>query len=188
MTSAQTPGIVGFSENFTKPPPFTNLVLKILLSSYFKYLENYFTPTTTTVMDDIGKGYIPKVISMLSNWNIPDMLFEKEMSVNDLANAIGANDKLNLMRVMRAAETFGYFKENVKSGTWKNTRKSELLISHHPNSLKMFGKYFSEFMEPGFSALDKAVIDDKITPHDFVFGHTVWDLFAKNPEKEKLFA
>lgn len=94
-----------------------------------------------------------------------------------------------MLRLLRAAESIGYFREDSAKpeSRWHNTRLSSVLVSSHPLSVAHLVRHWKEDTESAWSHLYEAMILDRNVYKDTHDGQTLWQVLATNPVQEAQF-
>lgn len=107
----------------------------------------------------------------------------------ELVELANATSEHNLLRLLRAAESVGYFREDDAQplSRWHNTRLSAVLVASHPLSVSHLVRHWKEDAESAWSHLYEAMILDRDVYRDTHDGQTLWQVLAADPSQEAQF-
>ena len=166
---------------------FMYLQYRIRLAILCPQFERALLPPPLVALEDTFGFMRAQVIYALTKFGIADLVAEKPRSAEDLAKALSLPEPRKLYRVLRAAESFGYFHED-SDGLWHNTILTTVLTASHPNSVASLVKHLKEdCYTPWSKTLDVVKSDG---PGDEIFkslhdGKSFWEYLQENPAQLK---
>jgi hypothetical protein len=177
------------SVDFSVPPSWPLLIVRVGLSNGFRYLSDCLLYPPVVVINDLFGMWRTQIIYACTRLEISDILIEGPKTLDELASAAKVANSTNLLRLLRAAESLGYYKEDLPSRKWSNTVTSLMLSSSHKNTLKDF---IGTIVEDGWAMwgqLYESIKDDPSkSQYDIIHGQSLWQKFEKDPELEARFA
>ena len=126
---------------------------------------------------------LTRCVTAIAELGVPDILAEGPRSIEQLAEAIGANQEF-LNRVMRTLVAGGIIDEP-SPGTYAQTPVSDLLRRDHPQSMRDLAVLFTSrsHWEP-LSRLPDAIRSGK-SAASHSFGMEMWDWFHRPENKDE---
>lgn len=177
-----------YMKDMSIPPP--KVIYDLALNIYVLGIKvhDYLLPPQNLVIQDIYGVYRTQIAYTIVKLNLADIIGDSEKTIIELSKLTNVEDIDMLQRFLRAAESIGYFNENNKLSSWKNSAKSSILRTNHPNSLYSSIYDFVETDFTSISDLYKSILTGKSQFSSNHNGDSIWDYYSKNPEKEKMFA
>lgn len=143
-------------------------------------------PLPLQMLDLINGYWISKMIYVVAELNLADLLADEARTVDDLAEATGTKaDRLH--RVLRALAGVGLFAED-EPGRFRLTELGATLKSDRPDSMRAFARMMpASHNWRAWDELMLGVREHKI-PQEEVLGMTGFEYMAKHPADEEVFA
>ena len=159
------------------------------MSSSLRYIADQLTPPPVKVIDDYLGAFKSQVLYVVSKLDLPDHLVKGPKTIEELTVLTGVAKSDNILRLLRAAEGFGYFRENVENHLWSNTVLSSVLRTDHPNSMAKVIRHWKEDSYDSWGNLLRAIKEENaIVFEDLHNGTTLWKHYEETPEIEEQFA
>ena len=179
---------INYMKDLSIPPPKFLFDLSLSIYILFVKINDYLSPPHHLVVQDMYGVYRTQIAYTIVRLNLADIIGDSSKTINELVQLTKVEDEDVLQRFLRAAESIGYFTENIQLNSWKNTAKSSILRTDHPNSLYSSMYDFVDAHMSSISRLYESILTGKSQ-----FAHThngagIWEYFSKNPDKEKMFA
>jgi len=176
-----------YMKDCSKTQPWSFIIVTHMLSRALHSLANHISPPPPVqVLDDIFGKLRSEVIYVCSRLNIPDILKDHFLTIEEISS-IAEIDGNNLLRLLRAAESFGYFREDMALNAWGNSRLSSTLRTDHPNSVRDLVHHQREDMFPAWKHLYSSI---KFNEDAFqkIHNMSVWEYFETHPAQKGQFS
>lgn len=161
-----------------------------LLSILLRKMSDSLLPASQVVLDDAMGAWRSNIQYTCSKLGIADFLRNGSKTIEELSLLSNVSNPENLQRLLRAATSMGYFKENLNLHTWENTKKSDVLIPDDPQSVYHVVRHWKEDAEGPWSKLYDSIKYD--TDYDFLEGsnevENLWEYYTKYPNQEQRFS
>lgn len=168
------------------PGPLPLIIFNYVLASNLRRLADFLTKPSHKALVDAMGAWRSEVQYACVRARIAETLADHgPLTIQELSKFANTSYHENVQRLLRAAESFGYFREDSK-GRWHNTRLSEVLIPTHPVSVNALLRHFKEDSEASWSHLYESIFEDR---HVFqeITNQKCWEYFQTHPEQEKQF-
>ncbi|BAQ64711.1 methyltransferase [Geminocystis sp. NIES-3709] len=142
-------------------------------------------PPHIQLMQMISGYWISQSIYVVSKLNIADLLRNKPLSCQELANLTNTNPS-GLYRLMRSLASVGIFSE-IDSQHFTMTPLAEYLCINHPQSMKATAIMLGE--SPHYQPWGKMLysVETGKPAFDEVFGMDVFEYFKSHPQDAEIF-
>lgn len=169
------------------PEPLPFFIFRNILADLLKHASNSLIPPPIRTLTEIFGLHRSQIVLVLTKLNIADHLLKGPVNIQDLAKLVQVKNSYSLQRLLRAAESMGYFKEDIKKMEWSNTLCSMTLSEPHPNSLKPI---IQHLVEDQFSIVSHMYDNIKHDEDTFpkVHGKKLYKFYEDNPDQDKMFA
>eukprot|EP01035_Chromulina_nebulosa_P022877 gene22877-29631_t len=175
--------------SYSEVPPLQVFIFLNILSSGLRYIADQLTPPPVRLIDDYLGAFKSQVLYVVSKLDLPDHLANGPKTIEELTFLTNVAKSDNILRLLRAAEGFGYFRENVENHMWSNTVLSSVLRTDHPNSMAKVIRHWKEDSYDSWGSLFRSITEENaIVFEDLHNGTTLWKHYEKNPEIEVQFA
>lgn len=142
-------------------------------------------PPPIAILQMIGGYWISRMLYVVADLGIADLIDERPRPAAELAAATGSHPRA-LYRVLRALAGVGIFAED-ETGRFHPTPVSQVLCRNFPGSMRAFvlGELGGEHFD-GWANLEHSVKTGEIA-FDAQFGENVWAYYAKNEKRAQIF-
>ena len=169
------------------PPPFPIFIATNILASVLRYAADILTPVPVRALNDAQGLQRAHVQYSVTKLGVAEVLSGGPRNIKDLSIAVGVQNPENLQRLLRAAQSMGYFRED-PIGTWDNTRLSSVLIPTHPQNMYYIIRHMKEDQEESWSMLYDAIKNDVNAFEETHNNISFWDYHTQNPIQEQQFS
>ena len=180
--------ITDFNQDFGHPPSWPIFLFNAGLSMALHSLADRIMPPQYKVLND-ATGYSKfQIMYATIRLDIPELLSTGPKSTEELAQLSGVVNTDNLLRLLRASESFGYFSQDLKTGKWSHSLYSSILQENHHNSMSALIRHWKEDTGAAWDMTYEAIHDDTLVfeyTHD---GLDMWSYFSQHPKQEAQFA
>jgi hypothetical protein len=167
--------------SYSEVLPLQVFIFINILSSGLRYIADQLTPPPVKLIDDYLGAFKSQVLYVVSKLDLPDHLANGPKTIEELTFLTNVAKTDNILRLLRAAEGFGYFRENVENHMWSNTVLSSVLRTDHPNSMATVIRHWKEDSYDSWGSLFRAITEDNtIVFEDLHNGTTLWMHYEKN--------
>ena len=169
------------------PPPFPIFIATKILAAVLRNAADILTPAPIRALSDaqgLQRAHIQYTVTKLG---VADVLSKGPENIKDLSIAVGVKNPENLQRLLRAAQSMGYFRED-PIGTWDNTRLSSVLIPTHPQNVHHIIRHLKEDVEDSWSILYDAIKNDVNAFEETHNNISFWEYHRRNPNQEQQFS
>jgi len=174
-------------KDYSEPIPWFLLFSTNFLALSIRELADYISPPPPfKVLEDVFGNPRAEILYVCSKIEIPDILKDQSLSVDEIASIAKLHPN-NLLRLLRAAETFGYFIEDLTSKTWRNSKLSSILRTDHPNTLRHLLHHLREDHFSQWDILYSSMKND-VDAFKAVNNLNLWEYFDINPIQEEQFS
>ncbi|KAI8619489.1 O-methyltransferase-domain-containing protein [Chytriomyces sp. MP71] len=178
--------------DFGYPVSWLWFSLSSVLATFLHHLADLLMPPPLLVVKDANGFLSASILYTVTRLEIADTLHDcsSGKSSAELAEASGCKCADTLQRILRAAETAGYFHQDVQTGLWTNSPKSSVLRKDHPNSMNALVRHWKEDCAPAMLRMYDGVRDDALPFSLAREGGQgdIWAHFEENPAQEQQFA
>jgi len=111
--------------NYNEPLSWPFQIGTALFAKFLRTMADRISPLPPfKVIEDIFGNPVSEVIYVCTKLGISDILKDDELTVEELSRRTNVTKIENLRRLLRAAEAFGYFQEDLKTFKWSNNKLS----------------------------------------------------------------
>src|SRR5215217_5083720 len=146
--------------------------------------EQTDVPAPVALLQMLTGYWVSKALSVAADLGVADHLEDGPRAVTELAAECGA-EPAALYRLLRALASVGVFAEE-DGDRFGLTPLAELLRSDVPGSMRALARMYGSEQFQAWAGLEESIRTGKPS-FDQVFGTTVWDYFANNPETSAVF-
>ena len=173
---------LGYMIHYKPDWPLPLFYAKNGLALLLHKIADEISPAPFKVVEHSSGPFVANVIYTVTKLNLAELLFKSPKSIEELSALTAAKDQAGLLRLLRAAQSIGYFKEDSKTGLWSNTRYSAVLHPRHPSSQHFLVLHWKDDFYGPLGLLYDNIVDPTRDVYTESHGLPFWDNHEAHPE------
>jgi C-methyltransferase len=168
------------------PGPIVLILFNHLAATALRSLADLLTKPYVKVLEDGVGQWRANVIDACIRAGIAEHVESGPKTLPELTNLTHASSPEALLRLLRAAESMGYFQEG-SDHRWRHSRLTRVLLPNSATSVRYLLRHFHDDAAVAWTRLYESIFLDKHAFSSQNNNQSLWEVYAQDQAREQQF-